>query len=1200
MATRDEVLRLIVQTAGDADLKAISDAISGVGTSAGIADPEVKKLVDELVSLNQTSKAVDQLTSLNTQLDTNAAKLEAAKQKVADFQKQISESATPTKQLTDGLNSAQKSVVSLTGAQEKLQGRADVLNNSLSAQGIDTKNLGAAHTQLGQQVSKTTDAVANLAREQAEATEKSKRHAEAIQEFRAKLLELVSVAAAAELALKAIEFGKEQFKGAADVEQIFSRIKALAGEAANGVSELDKKVEEAGKAVNVSTEASANALAALVKNGLTLEGAYSALIPTLQLAKNAQIDIGTASADVTQSIKLFGLQAEDAAHVVDVLTVASKGSAGGVGEFSESLQKVAPAARQAGLNFEETATVLGTLTKGGQSAGNAAKGLKSIFDELRDPTSKLRGELSHLGDSSGDFRAAITAAGNAGQRTNEVLKSLNGAGRTVFELFLQQGPAGFDATKKAIEGADGAAKTFSEQLDKNLNGRFSQLKHAVDAAGESLLKPILKPLQDEFEKLAGKINEFAETDTFKRLQTIIGEFADKAVKAFDKFVTDIDWETFTQNTTDALGGAATKLGDIAETVGKTATAIEAAATAVGGVYHAMGIAIDAGVGAASTGLSGLTSNLKAISPVLTYLSAGLIDVKDDLTKVGEVANDVSEHSFANMQEHFKALGNSVENLVSELSPAAENIKKIGEAGKDVAKKLEEAEKPIEKFGITAKTAAEKAAQAMALAVPIITKAIDPLATQFHNLGVVSQQALKILADDASDDFDKINKAQDGTIAKLADAQNAFLAYAKKRLEAVKSLDPAAQQEAVQNLVVSASAVHATGANDALIRSILGVHDALQGGGGGGGGVNITKHYNDAANAVRITAEQLFTVQGLIGATATHIEEVGKAAGKTGIQINDMKDAIDAAADKAANRFNVSADHISAYSEAIGGLSEKAVEHFNQINKSALESTRGLSAFGEQYARTFNDLSIPLNAAVTHQREEVAKLTEAYVGFAATASASENDTAASLQARANSLADFSIALRNGSSQFDLLDNQSLSGLQAAIDATRAKTQSLADQAKAASVQFENLAQSTKDALDQALGNSGALEDRRYQKQINDLKAAAETAGALNSQVFLQAENDANALHALNLKNIAAQAATQQAANAKNTQQQTQQQQAAVLPAQVNVAHQIQVNFAVQGGAGGILSSLTADNLHALAGELSPIILQQVQASLKNNS
>ena len=78
MATRDEVLRLVVQTAGDSDLKALSDAVTGVGTAAGISDPEVKKLVDELVSLNQTSKAVYQLTALNAQLDTNSQKLEAA------------------------------------------------------------------------------------------------------------------------------------------------------------------------------------------------------------------------------------------------------------------------------------------------------------------------------------------------------------------------------------------------------------------------------------------------------------------------------------------------------------------------------------------------------------------------------------------------------------------------------------------------------------------------------------------------------------------------------------------------------------------------------------------------------------------------------------------------------------------------------------------------------------------------------------------------------------------------------------------------------------------------------------------------------------------------------------------------------------------------------------------------------------------
>lgn len=68
-----------------------------------------------------------------------------------------------------------------------------------------------------------------------------------------------------------------------------------------------------------------------------------------------------------------------------------------------------------------------------------------------------------------------------------------------------------------------------------------------------------------------------------------------------------------------------------------------------------------------------------------------------------------------------------------------------------------------------------------------------------------------------------------------------------------------------------------------------------------------------------------------------------------------------------------------------------------------------------------------------------------------------------------------------------------------------------------------------ALDQETGNDTALEDRRHQKQLDDLTAAADAAGKLNSAAYQQAVSQEDALHALKLKNIESEADAQKKAS-----------------------------------------------------------------------
>jgi len=126
-----------------------------------------------------------------------------------------------------------------------------------------------------------------------------------------------------------------------------------------------------------------------------------------------------------------------------------------------------------------------------------------------------------------------------------------------------------------------------------------------------------------------------------------------------------------------------------------------------------------------------------------------------------------------------------------------------------------------------------------------------------------------------------------------------------------------------------------------------------------------------------------------------------------------------------------------------------------------------------------------------------------------------------------------ALKAGTYSAGLLGKEDLARLQTALESAIAKVQALKDAEKAAQDQLDSLGADLQDQLDDANGNQQAIEDRRFQKQLADLAAAAKAAGALSSSQYQQDVANANALHALKMKQLAQQAAAQSAANGSSS-------------------------------------------------------------------
>lgn len=359
-STFDEVITLALNISGAGDVTALTAALKAVGDSGAAAAPQAKALADQLEKLSQQNDLISQfvadkaaLAALGDQMNTVGARLN-------DFKTKLAATTTPSVALQKSVASTEASLESLSlqfGAQ---QAALTKTGNALEAAGVNTKNLDAAQREVQSSIGDVAAAATTLGTNMGtvavateEAGEKAAQTGTLFGALRDHLGEIITIAAAVEIALKGIEFGSESLKGAEQVEASLSRVKALAGDAAQSFGDLDEAVEQAAKAVNVTTQQSAAGLSALVAQGLTANQAIAALIPTLQVARIANEDVATAAGQVAEALKAYNVPAEQAAEIVDKLTAASKGAAGGLAEISSASGKLAPDAQAIGLSFDQ-------------------------------------------------------------------------------------------------------------------------------------------------------------------------------------------------------------------------------------------------------------------------------------------------------------------------------------------------------------------------------------------------------------------------------------------------------------------------------------------------------------------------------------------------------------------------------------------------------------------------------------------------------------------------------------------------------------------------------------------------------------------------------------------------------------------------------------------------------------------------------
>ena len=261
---------------------------------------------------------------------------------------------------------------------------------------------------------------------------------------------------------------------------------------------------ETGKSVEELAEAAYQAISASVAT----ESAVNFASKANKLAVGGFSDTTTAVDILTTAINAYGMSADDAAKISDVLITTQNLGKTSVAQLGASMGMVIPLAAAYNMDLEDLSASYALLTANGTQTAQATTYVKAALNELgstssvvgstlKKKTGKTFAELMAEGNSLGDVLQVLADSVDGDTTAFNNMWSSSEAGVGMLSI-LNSGTSKYNSLVQAMEGSTGAATTAFEKMSET--GEFAQqrFQNATEnlkiAIGDELA-PVLMELQ---------------------------------------------------------------------------------------------------------------------------------------------------------------------------------------------------------------------------------------------------------------------------------------------------------------------------------------------------------------------------------------------------------------------------------------------------------------------------------------------------------------------------------------------------------------------------------------------------------------------------------------------------------------------------------------------------------------------------------
>lgn len=270
---------------------------------------------------------------------------------------------------------------------------------------------------------------------------------------------------------------------------------------------LSTTMEESGLRITQSSDEIIKAFMLVGSNKPELlsdkEALSAVTTEAMRLAKAAGMDLEPAVKAMTTALNQYGLGAEEASRVVNILAAGSKAGAANVQEQAAAILNAGTAAASAGIPVEQLVGAIETLGEKGVKAEVAGTGLKSVFLALSTGAADTNPKVVGLNTALENLKAKIDAAEAAGAGGGAaLLKKMFGSGGYNIASILTENIEALGNYTEAVTGTQTALEQAAI-VSATASAKLAQAKNRITEAGMSVAAE-LAPALTEFTVVASE------------------------------------------------------------------------------------------------------------------------------------------------------------------------------------------------------------------------------------------------------------------------------------------------------------------------------------------------------------------------------------------------------------------------------------------------------------------------------------------------------------------------------------------------------------------------------------------------------------------------------------------------------------------------------------------------------------------------
>ncbi len=315
-------------------------------------------------------------------------------------------------------------------------------------------------------------------------------------------------------------------------EASMSEVQAISGATSAELEKMSDKAKQLGSSTKFSATEASQAFKYMALAGWDTNKSISAIDGVMQLAAASGMDLAKASDMVTDYLSAFGMEADQATYMADMLAYAQAHSNTTAEQLGEAYKNCAANMNASGQDIETTTSLLEALANQGAKGSEAGTKVAAI---MRDVTAKMDDGKIAIGDTTvavmdanGNFRDmtdiikdvdtatqgmgdAEKAAALASTFTSDSISGLN--------MILNEGIDKIAGYEEELRNSSGAASDMADTMQNNLQGKITAAGSALEGLGIAAYSYISGP--------AGKVVDIA-TGIFKGLTDVLTPELDTA------------------------------------------------------------------------------------------------------------------------------------------------------------------------------------------------------------------------------------------------------------------------------------------------------------------------------------------------------------------------------------------------------------------------------------------------------------------------------------------------------------------------------------------------------------------------------------------------------------------------------------------------------------------------------------------------